>query len=163
MKRFIFLLPFILLSVLWTGCATTEQVDRLEGQVAELNAKLDQLAEESQAYKSLLEDLSARLNSPGSINSNSTTTPLLAPVGTTKTVQKEKTGTRQCKATTKKGTQCSRNAKEGSDYCWQHQGFSGGGNSQSISSGSREILTGPRGGQYYINSKGKKTYIRKKK
>ena len=26
----------------------------------------------------------------------------------------------RCQATTKKGTQCSRNAKSGSSYCWQH-------------------------------------------
>lgn len=28
----------------------------------------------------------------------------------------------RCQATTKKGTQCKRNAAEGSDYCWQHGG-----------------------------------------
>ena len=28
---------------------------------------------------------------------------------------------KRCKAITKKGTQCKRNAKKGSDYCWQHQ------------------------------------------
>jgi len=28
----------------------------------------------------------------------------------------------RCQATTKKGTQCSRNAKAGSSYCWQHGG-----------------------------------------
>ena len=28
----------------------------------------------------------------------------------------------QCQATTKKGTQCKRKAKSGSDYCWQHGG-----------------------------------------
>jgi methylphosphotriester-DNA--protein-cysteine methyltransferase len=27
----------------------------------------------------------------------------------------------RCQATTKKGTQCKRNAKKGSKYCWQHQ------------------------------------------
>ena len=34
------------------------------------------------------------------------------------------TGTKtsgRCQATTKKGTQCKRNAKAGSNYCWQHQ------------------------------------------
>jgi hypothetical protein len=28
----------------------------------------------------------------------------------------------RCQATTKKGTQCKRNAKPGSSYCWQHGG-----------------------------------------
>ena len=36
-------------------------------------------------------------------------------------------------------------------------------NSNSTYSGGREIHTGPRGGQYYINSNGKKTYIKRKK
>ena len=31
----------------------------------------------------------------------------------------------QCKATTVKGTQCSRKAQEGSEYCWQHAGKAG--------------------------------------
>lgn len=30
----------------------------------------------------------------------------------------------RCQATTKKGAQCSRNAKAGSSYCWQHRGRS---------------------------------------
>lgn len=30
----------------------------------------------------------------------------------------------QCAATTKKGTQCKRNAASGSEYCWQHGGRS---------------------------------------
>lgn len=28
----------------------------------------------------------------------------------------------RCQATTKKGSQCSRKAKSGSSYCWQHEG-----------------------------------------
>ncbi|MCD8293297.1 MAG: hypothetical protein LUC23_05995 [Prevotellaceae bacterium] len=31
------------------------------------------------------------------------------------------TATHRCMAITKNGTQCKRNAMEGSDYCWQHQ------------------------------------------
>lgn len=30
----------------------------------------------------------------------------------------------QCQATTKKGSQCKRNAASGSEYCWQHGGSS---------------------------------------
>lgn len=158
MKKIYSLLSLIVLMMFAGGCASTEQVNRLEGQVAELNGRLDQLAEESQANRSLIEDLSAKLSSSGINNTSGDKST------TEKTdVKKKPAGIKQCKATTKKGTQCTRNAQEGSDYCWQHQGNSGGGNSTSISSGSREIFTGPRGGQYYINSKGKKTYIRKKK
>lgn len=33
----------------------------------------------------------------------------------------EKKSTTRCKATTKDGTQCKRNAEKGSIYCWQHK------------------------------------------
>ena len=86
----------------------------------------------------------------------------------------------RCKAITKKGTQCKREAVAGSDYCWQHQSYAKGSqnepqkktgtsvksetqSSTTVTSSGRKIYTGPRGGQYYYNSKGKKTYIRKKK
>ena len=81
----------------------------------------------------------------------------------------------RCKAITQNGTQCSRNSKEDSDYCSQHSKiYSSGSQNESSNteiatsnstkknySGSRKILTGPRGGKYYINSNGNKTYIRK--
>ena len=74
----------------------------------------------------------------------------------------------RCRAITSSGEQCSRNAREGSEYCWQHdksaeapKSTASPANSNN-SSGSREILTGPRGGKYYLNSSGKKTYIRRK-
>ncbi len=73
----------------------------------------------------------------------------------------------QCKAITKKGTQCSRNAQEGSDYCWQHSKTKSTIKSETKSSNSnssgRTIYTGPRGGKYYINKNGNKTYIKKNK
>jgi hypothetical protein len=72
----------------------------------------------------------------------------------------------QCIAITKKGTQCSRNAQEGSDFCWQHNKNSSTIKSETKSNNSnptgRTIYTGPRGGKYYINKNGNKTYIKKK-
>ena len=35
--------------------------------------------------------------------------------------KKESVTSNQCEAITKKGTRCTRKAKEGSWYCWQHQ------------------------------------------
>jgi regulator of replication initiation timing len=74
----------------------------------------------------------------------------------------------RCKAITAKGTQCSRNAEPGSDYCWQHKStYEPNSQPRNLtstpkSSGSgRVIHTGPRGGKYYINSKGNKTYIKR--
>lgn len=78
----------------------------------------------------------------------------------------------QCKAITSKGTHCSRKADPGSEYCWQHKKTyepnstpskvtsTPSKSSGTIGSG-RTIYTGPRGGKYYINSKGNKTYIKK--
>ena len=72
----------------------------------------------------------------------------------------------QCKAITAAGTQCKRSASEGSDYCWQHQSNTESKSSvksSGTSTGSnRTIMTGPRGGQYYINKNGNKTYIKSK-
>lgn len=66
---------------------------------------------------------------------------------------------KQCAAITKAGTRCSRTAEAGSDYCWQHKQPS---SSSSSSYNSGHVWhTGPRGGQYYINSNGKKVYRRK--
>lgn len=63
----------------------------------------------------------------------------------------------QCAAITQKGTRCSRPAQTGSKYCWQHQN-QGAKSSASSYSSSHNWQTGPRGGQYYINSKGNKVY-----
>ncbi len=41
---------------------------------------------------------------------------------TKQTVKKTTVTSGRCQATTKKGTQCKRNAKAGSSYCWQHGG-----------------------------------------
>lgn len=44
-----------------------------------------------------------------------TTTPTQAPASRTAAVESGR-----CQATTKKGTQCSRKAQPGRNYCWQH-------------------------------------------
>jgi len=98
---------------------------------------------------------------------------LAGSVDTTSTVKTTSTESKRCIAITNAGTQCSRNADPGSDYCWQHKKTYEPTKSSSISttttptkstttSSGRTIQTGPRGGQYYINSKGNKTYIKKK-
>lgn len=80
---------------------------------------------------------------------------------TTSNNQNEK---KQCIAITKSGNQCSRNAEEGSDYCWQHQKTQVKETPKTnYNSSGKTIYTGPRGGQYYINKNGNKTYIKKKK
>ena len=90
----------------------------------------------------------------------------------------------RCQAITQAGTQCKRNAQPGSKYCWQHQGYVGTNadiqqnvnnqtgtikstststtKSSGTTSSGKTIMTGPRGGTYYINKNGNKTYVKKK-
>lgn len=45
-----------------------------------------------------------------------------APASTSSSASRATSSTTRCQATTQKGTQCKRNAKPGSRYCWQHGG-----------------------------------------
>lgn len=92
----------------------------------------------------------------------------------TDSVSTEPVMNNQCKAITVKGTRCKRTAEFGKSYCWQHRdqseepseksykSSSSSEKSYNSSSSSYQILTGPRGGKYYINSHGNKTYIKRK-
>jgi colicin import membrane protein len=74
----------------------------------------------------------------------------------------------QCSAYAIDGTQCTQQVVPGSSYCSEHRDKSSIDNSSSgtpsQSSGSsgagQTIYIGPRGGKYYINGNGKKTYIK---
>lgn len=79
---------------------------------------------------------------------------------TTATTQTNRSG--QCAAITKKGTRCSRSVQAGSNYCWQHQDNKSGNSVSDGYNGGQIWHTGPRGGQYYINSKGNKVYKKKR-
>jgi methylphosphotriester-DNA--protein-cysteine methyltransferase len=59
-------------------------------------------------------DASAGKTSEGTRESGDTS------AGASKSRKSDSSG--RCQATTKKGTQCKRNAKAGTDYCWQHGG-----------------------------------------
>lgn len=52
----------------------------------------------------------------------SSTKPLSSAPAVTRSTPKTSSGGGQCRATTKKGVRCSRAAKPGSAYCWQHGG-----------------------------------------
>ncbi|MBU2464612.1 MAG: hypothetical protein KJ844_11075, partial [Candidatus Edwardsbacteria bacterium] len=93
------------------------------------------------------------------------------------TKKSNKIQTNQCLGTTKKGVRCKRTTSDPSGFCYQHINQSTIIPTKSASkdkkdttitktstkSTDRIIYTGPRGGQYYYNSKGKKVYIKKDK
>jgi len=76
----------------------------------------------------------------------------------------------QCKGIAKStGQRCKNKTLNENGYCHLHQDQEPGAvnaikkstTPKTTNSSSRTILTGPRGGKYYINSSGKKTYIKK--
>jgi len=87
----------------------------------------------------------------------------------------------RCKAITLKGTQCKRTTNNANGYCWQHQSQATEKSTTADSAKTKKkvsskptttkngesynghsIQTGPRGGKYYINKNGHKTYIKHK-
>lgn len=66
-----------------------------------------------------------------------------------------------CKAITSGGKRCRRLHEPNILYCWQHKKDSISIKDLPAPKQDRVIHTGPRGGRYYINSKGNKVYIKK--
>ncbi|MFH0761446.1 MAG: hypothetical protein V2A67_08080 [Bacteroidota bacterium] len=176
MKRMTIILVF--LSLVATGYPQSKQamnarIDQLTSQVAEQNGNILVLIEQNKTLADQMQSLVAKVSSLETLVqalskkptveimdiSNTSTPP-------TSTATQSNDQPKRCKAITAAGTQCSRNAQTGSDYCWQHQGTSVNSKSSSVptSSGTyngKTIYTGPRGGKYYINKNGNKTYIKK--
>lgn len=131
----------------------SEQNKSLNKDITSLNLKLSDSEREIQSLKSQLNQGNSLQEKPSQPSSE-------------KNLQNP---SKRCKAITSAGSQCSRNADEGSEYCWQHKktyepdkpSKSTSGSNGSSNYNGKEIQTGPRGGQYYINSKGNKTYIKK--
>ncbi|HET6558051.1 MAG TPA: hypothetical protein VFG54_12100 [Prolixibacteraceae bacterium] len=147
------------------------EIYTLKKQVTEIQALKTELAalkEENQALKEKIKNLEFR-STPGTVSS-----PVEAPGDQLKNDEADKPmKAGRCQAITQAGAQCKRLPSEGSRYCWQHahqeygQKQSGSStksttkSSYGSSSGSgRTIHTGPRGGKYYINKNGNKTYIK---
>lgn len=171
MKKFIFAL-FMLFFTLSINAQSKKdlkyEIYKLEKQVSEiktLKSENQRLTSENEALKTENRRLSTAVSLYRPNNPNISIEPNDEESGDDKPSSVIKG---QCKAITAAGTQCKRSASEGSDYCWQHQGNSGSkssvkssGTSTGSSTGSgRTIQTGPRGGKYYINKNGNKTYIK---
>lgn len=171
---------FFLILLFCSFISFSQSKTEMKSEIESLKKQVETLTNEVKTQKSENEQLKSLMISKLDEVSNSIKTfqgsaiiqtgePATEPI-------KEKTGLTegQCKAITAAGTQCKRNASEGSEYCWQHQDYGGSkssvkssGSTSGSSSGSttgsgRTIQTGPRGGQYYINKNGNKTYVKRK-
>jgi colicin import membrane protein len=144
---------------------------KLMDDILNLKQEIIDLKTDILTYKSENEQLRTQLTS----NNNASAATLNAVSSTQKTITTQ-TSSGRCQAITAKGTQCSRSADAGSKYCWQHKktyepgstatstnksSSTSTGNNFNSTYGGKTIMTGPRGGKYYINSKGNKTYIKK--
>lgn len=172
MKKAILLL--LLLSIIQPFNSISQSKKDLKYEVYKLEKKVSEnqsLKEENEKLKleneRLIEE-NKRLNTEISWRKPSTTVTEGQP-NAEDDVRENDNSTGQCKAITAKGTQCSRKAEVGGDYCWQHKGYSGskstvkssGSSSQTSTGSGRTIQTGSRGGKYYINKNGNKTYIKR--
>jgi colicin import membrane protein len=139
------------------------EINSIKQSFIDLQREINQTKVENESLKIQISELkkSAAIQPYGIVDNKEQTSPNQTPG--------------RCKAITAKGTQCSRTAEPSSDYCWQHKSTyepnsqpsnlispikSSGSSGGSTGSG-RVIHTGPRGGKYYINSKGNKTYIKR--
>ncbi len=150
-------------SVFLAGCATTADVSRLENELSQQKAEISYLRGRIDAMPDDIARIVANqqaIQSNAAIPSGAAAQPVL-PSSTTVSQVRMDTTSGRCQAITLAGTQCTRKAQPGSEYCWQHQSY--GKSTSSSGTNDRQILTGPRGGKYYINSNGKKVYIRNKK
>jgi colicin import membrane protein len=155
-------------SILWTfvlslsfliSCASTGEVEYLRSEVKTIQQNYEDLSDK---YGQLHDQIEAQHNMISNIHLTAPNTD----ENKTTEIKKEVSST-QCKAITKKGSQCTRNAIAGTDYCWQHSKSSVKTEKKDSKTNTgvsdNTIQTGPRGGKYYINSHGNKTYIKKGK
>lgn len=66
---------------------------------------------------------------------------------------------KQCSAITKKGTQCTRLAMDAKGLCWQHADMA----NKAKTAQPKDTITGPKGGRYWLDDKGNKHYVPRKK
>jgi len=141
----------------------SDEIQNLKDQITELKSGFSRLNEENNRQPSSTTNSNNRQESSSVVNKE--------------VIQSDG----RCQAKTAKGSQCSRNAEPGTLFCWQHKGSSQPinaiGTNQTSSesptttkpstgssnySGSKTIQTGSRGGRYYINKNGNKTYVKRK-
>jgi len=162
MKRIIVMPLFLFI----LGCASNDRVIILENKIAELEIRINELEARLVSYEKTVKKPTKTTTKKKTTNLNQVPDTQIAPLPLTSIKENSiNTTSGRCQAITKAGTQCSRNSKGGSDYCWQHQSYNKTTTQEKSSSytGDKTIYTGPRGGQYYYNSKGNKVYIKKKK
>lgn len=168
MKKLLLLILFLpILSFSQSKKELSDEIYRMKDNVSVLFTEIQNLKSENEKLKNEVSKLHSEISEVKNIKSIEPT-PEQVPASVTDKITGE---AGQCKAITAKGTQCSRKAETGSDFCWQHKNSgqakstvksssSSSGSSSGSSGSGRAIQTGSRGGKYYINKNGNKTYIK---
>jgi regulator of replication initiation timing len=148
MKKLLFVVLMLMAGISYgqSKAELKKEIETLKARMEFVESDLKELQKENQRLKDLI-------NSKG----------LVSVMAGDTVKQKTAAVKNQCKAITKAGTQCSRMASEGSEFCWQHQSkdTTTPVKTYSKSSGGA-TYTGPRGGIYHYSSSGKKVYTKRR-
>ncbi len=171
----------LLILVFYVTASTAQSKKVLEARLDALSSKIELLNAEIQSLKEhiksqdkdiltlklQLSDAEKEIQTLKTQNSELYKQSINTHSGIEGNAEVEQKGEKRCKAITSSGNQCSRKADNGSDYCWQHKKTYEPdkelykSNATQPADNGRTIYTGPRGGKYYINSKGNKVYIKR--
>jgi colicin import membrane protein len=171
-------LLIVLITIIGSYKTIAQSKKELESQISVLTAKIETLTAEvsllKEQFKSCDDEIKkVRMNLTDAqkeiqqlkeqVKSKNESTIVVGSPNQNKTEKQQ--SEKRCMAITSTGNQCSRSVDEGSNYCWQHkktyEPSKSNEDSKESNSNGNVIQTGPRGGKYYINSKGKKVYIKK--
>ena len=125
-----------ILIVIVGGCATSDSAFRSEKQIHDLQLEVSILKSDISFMKGKLDVLEKLISktavAPSGVQSppmqgqpqppSKSTEQKVVPATPPASQPSVKPTSTRCQAITKKGTQCSRAAKPGSNYCWQHGG-----------------------------------------
>lgn len=109
--------------VLFVVCSSSELLSQSESQIKDLEKQIIELRVEVSFLKGKIESIEKSLANliPVRTQTEVKNTSPEEKISVKSNTSAPKSSGR-CQALTKKGNQCSRNAKPGSNYCWQHGG-----------------------------------------
>ena len=166
MKRIVLLIVPIFMTICGYGQSKSElkaKVEELSAIIESLQGQIHELNQQNKSLVMQINEIKDFVNSYPRIHRSDDANSVGNSIeeSTSEESTSNESEKQQCAATTKDGTRCLRMAQDGSRYCWQHleklRSTSTSPSSTSYDSG-RVWHIGPRGGQYYINSKGNKVY-----
>lgn len=113
-----FFISLVIVLSLSVTIATAQDTLKIDERIVNLEKRIEQLESMTSYLIVKVQDLQSKVDkhfAPADAK------PATEPTKTEPSKTDGDTGLTQCKATTKKGTRCSRMVNDGSGYCWQHK------------------------------------------